>query len=637
MQVILRDGSYTGDQVVFTCCSFDFTDSEIVPAKYTSTYKSKDISMIRFSIPLAEMDRLSGYSTDPASPQNIASQPKYRHYEINGTWYTDTAPDAVAMTVGTKPADWETRWRDRYYTRLMATGTTIYFYYPVSDQWSASAQYYRIDGMQRALYTEDGGYFGVSRYFGYPYIPYYGGSTFAEMSGGLMRAGTGMPSPTLSISPEFLYKAGGASGSKIFSEDTYYQIAWELSVVSDPEWGQTEHTYTGSILQQFCETTYQDKRYIGIVVIRMSTDGVPQSAAFTGIESWFFTGAAPHINYGQGSGINFGRGTFSDPSTPVGIPSIPQYLTATDFGPGMHIRALTIDVGVGSLFAQLWSQTGFWSMWKNLRFDPLSAIVSLHVLPTSVGGTPESDISIALTKMTVANTNPASRIIDIDMGTMVISEYYGNRLDYAATECSIFLPFIGDFPLDIMDIMGGSLSLTYRIDIATGDCVAFLLGTDRRGLQTMSKEYKGNCAFRLPVSGSDNGGAGLMSALSSMVGGAVSLAAGNVVGGAASLIGGAVDAATAKVNTTAPQVQGSASSMGVLTPYIKIYRASQVRPETYADITADTSQIGGTVTTTSDGYPGTGFTVYSDVELTVQATQQEIDELRSILRGGIYV
>lgn len=650
MQVILREGSYTGDQVSFICCAFDFTDA-VEDTDYTDlsqitgSYKSKDIGFLRFTVPLAGMDRLTGYVTDPASYQNIASQPSYSMYQVSGAWYVDCAPHATTLHVGTKPADWDSRHIDRYYTRgtpIQYGDATVYWYEPAPAQWDASTQYYQIDGMQRALYTEDGGFFGVSRYFGFYYIPGTG-TRLVEVGAALIPAATGYPSQGLTISDIYLFKSGGSGGSMIFSERPYDLLSTRYKIHSDSEWGQTDHTVDGVILQQFCETTYGDKRYIGIVSILIASDGVPQSAAFSGIESWFFTAAAPRINYGAGSGINFGRGTFSDPSTPVGIPSIPSALTATDYGAGMHIRALAISdtsgqgQDVSGLFAQLWSQTGFWSMWQNIRFDPLSAIVSLHVLPTQLGGTSVSSLTIALTRMTLSNLIPASRIIDKSMGTIQIPEYYGNRLDYSQTTCTIFLPFIGDYPLDLMDVMGGSLSLTYRIDIATGDCVAFLLGTDRRGLTTISKEYKGNCAFRLPVSGSDNGGAGLMSALSSMIGGGVSIAAGNVVGGAASLIGGAVEAATAKVHSTAPQVQGSASSMGVLTPYIKIYRASQVRPDTYAEITADTAQVGGTITTTSEGYPVSGFTVYTDIDLTVQATQQEIDELRSILQGGIYV
>lgn len=278
-------------------------------------------------------------------------------------------------------------------------------------------------------------------------------------------------------------------------------------------------------------------------------------------------------------------------------------------------------------------------MWRNLRFDPLSAIISLHMIPHPLAQSyPEQQLTIALTQISVPNAKPSSRLIDIDKGTVQIPEYYGSRLDYAPhTQAQIYLPFCGEYPLDISDVMGGSVGITYRIDIATGDCVAFVLGTDRRGLTTISKQYKGNCAYRIPISGSDNGGAGLMAALSSMVGGAVGMAAGNVVGGAAQIIGGAAEAVTAPVHTTTPQVQGSASAMGVLVPYIKIYRVEQQRPEHYADLIGDTAAIGGSVEYV-DTYAVKGFTVFDSIDLSgVVATDAEKDEIRRLLQGGVYL
>ena len=534
-----------------------------------------------------------------------------------------------------------------YYTQadpVQIYGATFYLYKPQAAQntpnaWDANTQYYKIDGMQRALYTDDGAFFGAARYYMYYYV--LGGNIgeFSTVFG---------PAFTYELSGNsfatYCARQGGATGTGVFNSPAYQQQNLIREPISDSAF-LTEHVYTGRQLQQFCECTYNGEKYIGIILIDTTIDGIPVSAAFAGITQKFWIARTPHINYGPSSGLAYGTGTYSDPSQPVGIPSIPTALTATDFGPGMHIRGLMISDSSGNhndiagLFAQLWSTTGFWSQWKNLRYDPLSAIVSLHVLPLTLSPSyTGTKISIALTSITITNNQFASRINDKQCGTIQIPEYFGNRLDYSDTQASIYLPFIGDYPLDINDIQGGALSLTYRIDIATGDCIAFLLGTDRRGLTTISKQYKGNCAFKIPVSGSDNGGAGMLSALSSMIGGTVAIAAGNVVGGAADIIGGAVEAATAKVNNSAaPSVQGSAASMGVLTPYVKIYRPQQVRPETYPQITGDVSQIGGTVSTTSDGYPITGFVQYADVKLDVNASDAEIAELRNILRGGIYL
>lgn len=599
---------------------------------FDGEYLGNTVSFLRFNVTLAGMIRLTGYDTDPTSAQNLCEAPQITFTESGGSWIADTLPDAVAQTVGTKPDDWDTRWIDSYYTRFTSSygGSTYYLYRPAARQWDSTETYYKYTGAAYTYYTDDGGFFGVSRY----HTSYYSlGLHTGEYATAFGVYGTTALTES-QTKDTYNTKEGGYAGTAVFNVPREQQQQYGSS--TDVDTGTYEHTVTGRVLQQFCEVDYDGTKYIGIIAITTSVDGIPQAAAFAGISQKFWISRTPRINYGSGSSVTYGSGTFSDPSVGIGVPTVPSALKATDYGPGMHIRAIDSNL-IESLFSQLWGQTGFWSQWKNIRFDPLSAIVSLHMIPMSYTGGAKSDLTIALTRIPVANHQPPSRIAVISCGSIDIPEYYGNRLDYSSTQASIYLPFCGDYPLDIQDVQGGSVSLTYHIDIATGDCVAFVVGTDHRGLETMSKQYKGNCAFKIPVSGSDAGGAGLLNALSSMIGGTVSLATGNIATGAAGLIGGAIEAATAKVNSTSPQVQGSAASMGVMTPYIKIYRAAQVRPDTYAMITGDVSQIGGTVTVTSDGYPITGFASFDDVELTVQATDAEIAEIRALLKGGIYI
>lgn len=639
MQIHLRRGAYDGDAVTFRACYFDIAGAESGTdytdlLTYDGDYLGNTVSFLRFNVTLAGMIRLTGYDTDPKSAQNLCDAPQIRVQQSGGAWIADTLPDAVAQTVGTIPDDWDARWRDAYYTRFTMDygGATWYFYRPAAQAWDATETYYKQSGASQTYYTDDGAFFGASRYHTYYYAMYQSDiGEFAALFGVF-----GTTSLTYSSTHDtYCARAGGAAGTPVFTSQRQDQQGLGMGSIVDSAF-LTDHTYTGRLLQQFCEVDYDGIKYIGIVAIATSIDGIPQAATFAGISQKFWIARSPHINYGSGSGVTYGSGTFSDPSVGVGVPSIPNALKTTDYGPGMHIRAIDGNL-IEPLFSQLWGQTGFWSQWKNIRFDPLSAIVSLHMIPMTYTGGTQSDLTIALTHIAVQNHKPPSRIAAISCGSIDIPEYYGNRLDYSSTQGSIYLPFCGDYPLDIQDVQGGSVSLTYHIDIATGDCVAFVVGTDRRGLETMSKQYKGNCAFKIPVSGSDAGGAGLLNALSSMIGGTVALASGNIATGAGGLIGGVIEAATAKVNSTSPQVQGSSACMGVLTPYIKIYRAAQARPDTYAQITGDVSQIGGTVTVTSDGYPITGFATFDDVELTVQATDQEIAEIRTLLKGGIYI
>ena len=56
---------------------------------------------------------------------------------------------------------------------------------------------------------------------------------------------------------------------------------------------------------------------------------------------------------------------------------------------------------------------------------------------------------------------------------LVVPHKYNSYLDYAPyTKAEIFLPFIGFCPLNINDIMGKSVDITYNIDLLSGVCTA---------------------------------------------------------------------------------------------------------------------------------------------------------------------
>lgn len=639
MNVKLYRGEYGQNETLYQTAFFDFdgatsgTDySNLTSYAATLPTTGEAVSVISFDIPLAGMDRLTGYDPDPASSQNLAPQPTATVQQSGSAWIVDTLPGAELVTIGSRPEDWDLHYRDRYYTRVSVSygGATVYVYNPAAATYNSSTQYYSSDQAQRLLYTDGQGFFGVSRSLR-TYNP-ISATIFAEMNGILRRSSS--PGGT---DATYIWRTGGAAGTQIV---TYAQTGAATIAQPITPTVTVAGTIAGTMLLQLVDFVYADTQYIGIVSITRSLEGIPQSARVSAISLPFWRSEPARPNYGRASGLNYGSGTFSDPSQPVGIPGIPSAITATDFGAGMHIRTLSQSSadGLPKLMAQLWGTGSFWSAWKNIRFDPLSCIVSLHVIPWQIlPSVSFSQLTIALTKLDVENGRPPSRVVDIPRGSVQLPEYYGSRLDYAPhTQASIYLPFIGDYPLDISDVMGGALSLTYRVDIATGDCVAFLLGTDRRGLTTISKSYRGNCAFRIPVSGSDNGGTGMLTALSALAGGAVSLATGNVLGGVASALQGAWSAASTPIQTTAPQVQGSAAAMGVLTPYVKIYRDVQARPEGYELLTGDTAAIGGTVAVV-DTISVSGFTVFDDVKLDIDATDAEKSEIISLLRAGVFL
>ena len=95
----------------------------------------------------------------------------------------------------------------------------------------------------------------------------------------------------------------------------------------------------------------------------------------------------------------------------------------------------------------------------------------------------------------------------------------------------------------------------------------------------------------------------------------------------------------AQQHTTCPAVQGNASGMSNLTVYIKINRAVQLLPENYAETRGHAAPIGGTVSTTTEGFTITGFAQYASVDLSglTTADPEEIAEIESLLKEGVWL
>lgn len=65
--------------------------------------------------------------------------------------------------------------------------------------------------------------------------------------------------------------------------------------------------------------------------------------------------------------------------------------------------------------------------------------------------------------------------VDLECGSVVIPEIYGNCLDYQpAVDVQLYLPFIGIVDVTPSDFIDKNATLTYRVDVLTGNCLASL-------------------------------------------------------------------------------------------------------------------------------------------------------------------
>lgn len=269
---------------------------------------------------------------------------------------------------------------------------------------------------------------------------------------------------------------------------------------------------------------------------------------------------SPNGHYGTGV-TTPGNMQFSD------APRSYSRINTTDHG--LRVYKVT-DVNVDALYERLWSKD-IWQRFTNSRYSPIAGILALHKLPVDVHST------IGLTKISICGQEyEISRykdtfhnvdVVDADNGILPVScssnipgeygdempvpEYQGGFLDYEPY-CSamLHLPYIGNIPIDINAVSGGSISVRYWIDIVSGNCMAHVKTTDRNGSSMIYGEYTGNCCYKYPVTGNDQGGTAVLGAAAgAATAGLVGLASGGVGAGlAANLIGGAGGIAQAELN-----------------------------------------------------------------------------------------
>lgn len=301
---------------------------------------------------------------------------------------------------------------------------------------------------------------------------------------------------------------------------------------------------------------------------------------------------------------------------PIDIGNIPK--------PNMPVGGdpLNVDGGVGGLvsvynptyaelqaFAQwLWvtyADATIDKIWNN----PFDGVISLHELYATPNKGARKNIKSGFLVSPVSSITIPNRYSEINCGTAVFPEYWGNYLDYSPySKALCYLPFIGIVELNVDDIVGHAVNITYRVDSYSGACIA-LLTCAREGSNGVLYQFSGNCSVQMPIAGGTQAAikaaqisagayqnayhtAGLAGLMGGMLGGLGSLLTGNIGGAISQAVGGAGSYATnkafGKANATSQTVSAKSSvqhsgqfgesfgAMGAKRPYMIIKRPVQV-------------------------------------------------------------
>lgn len=336
-------------------------------------------------------------------------------------------------------------------------------------------------------------------------------------------------------------------------------------------------------------------------------------------------GDIPTDPYSPGgeSGTGGGTGSFDGTGDDINIPSLPT-LTAVSTG---FITLFSPSIAqLQSLSNYMWSDAFDPNTFKKLFANPMDCVLGLSIVPVSVpkGGT--GVISIGNISTGISMTKATSQYVEVDCGTLNVNEFWGAYLDYDPfTKAEIYLPYIGTHPIATDDIMNKSVHIVYHVDILSGACAAYV-----KCGNSVLYTFIGQCSSSIPITGNDwtnviNGVLSIAGAVGSMV----------ATGGASAPIA-AGEIASAAVNSFKPSVEKSGSLSGtggmlsVQTPYLILTRPRQALPANQNKFSGYPSFI------TKKLGDCAGYTEIDSIHLEgIPATEQELSEIESLLKGGV--
>lgn len=297
----------------------------------------------------------------------------------------------------------------------------------------------------------------------------------------------------------------------------------------------------------------------------------------------------------------------------------------------------------------------------NNPFDGVITLFELYCTPTDVGN---QNIKSGFLDSGI-NSAVISRYTEIDCGTIGIPEYYGNYLDYSPySKAHVYLPFIGIQELNVDDIVGHAVNITYRIDEYNGSCIAMITvakvtevnGEEVEYSNTMY-QFSGNCSVELPLAGGSQASikagmmtadayqnAGVISAVGSLIGGIASIFTGHIGGIASGFTGFPAGLASAQAQHTANMLSGKSTvqksgtfgsshgALGIKTPFITVTRPKQIQVPDYNELYGYQAH--------KMVYIGdcTGFLRCREVHvISATANNEEKALIEQLLKTGVYV
>ena len=318
--------------------------------------------------------------------------------------------------------------------------------------------------------------------------------------------------------------------------------------------------------------------------------------------------------------------TTNPPDTGEG--STPTVVTPTGNASALWSVYNPTQAQLNNFGAWLWS-SNFIDQVLKLFNNPMQSIIGVHKIFATPATSGTGNITVGYLSSGVSANLVSNQYTDINCGTVKVSEQFGNVFDYTDTQIRLYLPFIGIVDLDVSDVMRGSVSVVYHVDVITGACLAEVKIT-RDGSGGTLYQYAGDAAVRYPISSGSY--MGVVAGIASAVGGVASaiMTGGATLPMAAGAIAGGISGAHTQVQHSG-NFSGNAGAMGGKKPYIIIERPQTMIADGFASYQGRGANVRRTVGQMS------GYFKFSDVHTDSinGAAESEIEAIRAALESGV--
>lgn len=319
----------------------------------------------------------------------------------------------------------------------------------------------------------------------------------------------------------------------------------------------------------------------------------------------------------------------ANPNLPSGGSGItPPLVTPSGSAGALFTIYNPTNAEVNQFGGWLWS-SDFVEQIKKVFSDPMQAIIGLQKIYVRPSISGRQNIRVGYLDSGVPADVVGSQYVDVDCGTVELSEVFGSVFDYDPyTSVSLYLPFVGIVSLNTSDIMRGKMSIVYHVDIISGACLAEV-SIKREETGGVLYTYSGSCAVQYPISSGS-----YIGIVTGVLGVAGSIGAALATGGAslpASVVGGAGSILNSHTNVQrSGTFSGNAGAMGIKTPYLIISRPVTDLSDNFQHYTGIPSNSTVKVSECS------GFTRFKEIHTeNLNCYDSEIDEINTYLTGGV--